>query len=166
MSDKQVNILIFDEDNNFINTFEKNIYRQKTLNNNVHIQIDHINNVKSINSKDIKYNYDLYLINQNIDNDAKVSDIVRHIRDINFSSKIFITSDSSDFRLLSKLCNIGIHGFVDKQNIDYQNIATAINQINNTKESIHKLQAKMSNIDRIREFATNALGESVRTKTA
>lgn len=91
----------------------------------------------------IKFNHDIYVADNRIFGVPKSLEIIQAIRKQQKNPHIFVMSGHTDYELLKELFKLKIDGFIDKDNLDVNDIVNVIRMEEKTKEKLRALAAKL-----------------------
>ena len=90
-------------------------------------------------------NQDIYLVDHRFHGRPMAPEIVKRIKK-NGEGRIFVISKFGDFDLLKELLNLGISGFIDKDEIDYAEFLKFCESISQTKTSLEAITMKLNRL--------------------
>lgn len=135
---QDIKILLIDDDEAFGCLFEENL---RLLNPCVNILFKQ---VLDYNDPLIdQNNQDVYLVDHRFSSRELAPQLVERIKRAG-GNHIFVVSKFGNFKLLKELMNLGIEGFIDKDEIDYREFLNFCEQISATKDSIIKINQKLT----------------------
>ena len=140
-----IEILLVEDDSSFSKLFCEKLSRAmgedfKYIKVSV---IDSVNSDELCNPK-----FDIYFVDNRINGTSCAVDLLKKIDSCNKKrSKIFVMSKFGDFELVKTAWKSGADGFIDKDEINYKEIAGIIRAFYETKKMTAKLESKLRKKD-------------------
>ena len=89
--------------------------------------------------------YDIYLIDNRMAQQLCALEMIDKIRKKDPSATIFIYSGQiDDSHTLKKLMNLGVDGFIDKNNINLEKLENTVSHVNKRKNHINSINERMA----------------------
>lgn len=139
-NDTTVKILIIDDDDGFHEIIKE--YFKEILPDSIYY-IDFMNDYDSSIPVE-KYN--IFIIDNRIFGIEKAADIANDLKQKNKGCKVFVVSGFANYNLLKRLIQIGVSGFIDKDNIDLYPLQEAVLNVSKELQTIKKIANKIANI--------------------